>query len=135
MKEAIQKAIEGGYKIPFKNFKYGEHMVYEPVFEGNDLSYREISTDPLFWQALGKAEGWGVTSRKILKICPECKGYGYTVTENDQSMDCYECGNSGKVHDTKLENIGNTWLNHWHRFIDHLAEGKDADGFFNEILK
>jgi hypothetical protein len=27
------------------------------------------------------------------------------------------------------------WFYHWHRFIDHLAEGKDADSFFKELLK
>lgn len=27
------------------------------------------------------------------------------------------------------------WLEYWHNFIDHLAEGKDADSFFNELLK
>ena len=27
------------------------------------------------------------------------------------------------------------WLYHWHRFIDHIAEGKKPDEFFNELLK
>lgn len=27
------------------------------------------------------------------------------------------------------------WQSNWHRFIDHLAEGKDAENFFNELLK
>lgn len=27
------------------------------------------------------------------------------------------------------------WKHHWHRFIDHLAEGKDAESFFIELLK
>lgn len=26
------------------------------------------------------------------------------------------------------------WLWGWHDFIDHLAEGKDADSFFNKLL-
>lgn len=26
------------------------------------------------------------------------------------------------------------WLFHWHRFIDHLAEGKDAESFFESLL-
>jgi hypothetical protein len=25
------------------------------------------------------------------------------------------------------------WIDHWHRFIDHLAEGKDAESFFASI--
>jgi hypothetical protein len=24
----------------------------------------------------------------------------------------------------------NAWRFHWHRFIDHLADGKDAESFF-----
>lgn len=25
------------------------------------------------------------------------------------------------------------WKNEWHRFIDHLAEGKDAESFFESL--
>ncbi len=27
------------------------------------------------------------------------------------------------------------WHFQWHRFIDHLISGKDAESFFNELLK
>jgi hypothetical protein len=27
-----------------------------------------------------------------------------------------------------------TWLTEWHRFIDHLAKGKDAESFFKELV-
>ena len=27
------------------------------------------------------------------------------------------------------------WKDEWHRFIDHLASGKSADSFFEELLK
>jgi len=27
------------------------------------------------------------------------------------------------------------WLMFWHRFIDHLAEGKDAESFFQSLYK
>jgi hypothetical protein len=26
-----------------------------------------------------------------------------------------------------------SWFSHWHRFIDHLAEGKDAESFFKDL--
>jgi hypothetical protein len=29
----------------------------------------------------------------------------------------------------KWEDV-NSWRFHWHRFIDHLADGKDAESFF-----
>lgn len=28
----------------------------------------------------------------------------------------------------------NSWSDEWHNLIDHLAEGKDIDSFFNELL-
>jgi len=27
------------------------------------------------------------------------------------------------------------WLFEWHRFIDHLAEGKDIESFFTSLIK
>ncbi len=36
--------------------------------------------------------------------------------------------------DFKTETKG-SWKHNWHMFIDHLAEGKDADSFFKELLK
>lgn len=44
MEKAIQKAIEGGWKGS------KEHSIQYPEYA------RE---DPLFWQTLGKAMGWG----------------------------------------------------------------------------
>lgn len=44
MKNAIQKAAEGGYKVNSKYIEMEEAKSY-------------ILLDPLFWQALGKAEG------------------------------------------------------------------------------
>jgi hypothetical protein len=38
-------------------------------------------------------------------------------------MDC-DCG---------VGNDLDAWLHHQHRFIDHLAEGKDAESFFAEL--
>lgn len=27
-----------------------------------------------------------------------------------------------------------TWASHWHRLIDHLAEGKDIESFFEQLI-
>lgn len=80
MKEAISKAIEGGY--PWKGrgrLKIGAGREYQ------------ILLDPLFWSSLGKALGWRET------IIP-------------------------------------MWIQKWHDFIDHLAEGKNAESFFTALL-
>lgn len=33
----------------------------------------------------------------------------------------------------KWEDV-NAWRFHWHRFIDHLAEGKDVESFFASLV-
>ena|SRR3990167_3010575 len=62
METAIKKAIEGGYR---KGHIWGvENNIYILQNEKGDrygtLFVEQILLDPLFWQALGKAEGWGV---------------------------------------------------------------------------
>lgn len=52
MKQAIQKAIEGGYKC------VESEVLADGVWA--DLFRKAILLDPLFWQALGKAMGWGM---------------------------------------------------------------------------
>jgi hypothetical protein len=79
MKEAIKKAIEGGYNV-------------KSYCENTSCNDSHALYDPLFWQALGKAEGW--------------KG-----TEEEPR-----------------------WAEEWHSFIDHLAEGKDIELYFTNLL-
>jgi hypothetical protein len=62
------------------------------VFKGVDA----MVLDPLFWQSLGKDQGWA---------------------DSD-----------------KYDDYQKHWLYFWHRFTDHLAEGKDAESFFQELL-
>ncbi len=102
MKEAIQKAIEGGYKdFQFDDMENATFVVekishYEYKIWGywkddiKDYTYTDIRTlflDPLFWQALGK-------------------------------------GNKMFY-----------WKHQMHSFIDHIAEKKDPEEFFKELLK
>ena len=104
MKEAIQKAIEGGYnKFPgSKGFKLKDDIL---VKWDEGQVHNHFLLDPLFWQCLGKALGWNQTKR--------IKFHKWNDTYDD--MSCPE------------------WKYHWHRFIDHLAEGKDADSFFKTL--
>ena len=88
METAIKKAIEGGYD--------GHGL----TLDSGAVIYDRFLLDPLFWQCLGKAEGW--------------------IDE------MYEYTNE---HDIP------GWHVKWLLFIDHIAEGKDIDSFFNELLK
>lgn len=101
MKEAIQKAIEGGWrpknwdKTDIDDFGFSQETI---------LSHEVILLDPLFWQALAKVEGWQEKTDRILGT-----EIGFSPAEL-------------------------TWKYHWHRFIDHLAEGEDAESFFTDLL-
>lgn len=107
MKEAINKAIEGGYAkyMPFysrEDDRARPNVFRErnPIFE-RELSDAEVTSEPIFWQALGKQQGWPTGKENI-------PGFIYE----------------------KLN-----WLGRWHSFIDHLAEGGSVDKFFEDLLK
>lgn len=98
MEKAIEKAIDiGGYEVPAWALVGWER--------GTKYQWRSFLIDSLFWQALGKAEGWQEKTDKILGT-----EIGFSPPEL-------------------------TWKYQWHRLIDHLAEGKDAESFFTNLLK
>lgn len=94
MKEALQKAIEGGLKDT-------EYTVKSTMINA-------FLCKPEFWESLGGGLGWSKYA-----TCIRC-----------DRQDC------DHVDGYRLK-----WLANWHRFIDHLAEGKDAESFFVELLK
>ena len=71
---------------------------------GEEKPIEAAFLDPSFWQALGKARGW-----------PTFSPTGY--------FDNYE---------DDLEDF--SWKVHWRHFIDHLANGKDAERFFEKLV-
>lgn len=96
MKEAIQKAIEGGWDI---------HWVHAVgISEVAERHSERVLLDPTFWQALGKSLGWKETAQTGL----------------------YKDG---------YAQIMSGWKYNWLLFINHLAEGKDPDDYFNQLLK
>lgn len=108
IQEAIEKAIEGGWKHPFTGLPAFRAPTEEWLKE-NWRKYAHIFLDPLFWQSLGKAMGWGWR-------CSYCNGhFDKEKGHND----------GGKLYPEANKK--------WHRFIDHLAEGKDAESFFETL--
>jgi len=64
IKKAIKKAIGSGFKL--------QEIHLEETAWGAAMSYPHILLDPLFWQCLGKAEGWdGYTDMKYIE-CRTC---------------------------------------------------------------
>lgn len=106
MIQAIEKAIEGGWKAfgiitnasemneeSFKNF-WG--------YLDRERRWQEIALDPTFWQALGKSCGWGKCAQ----------GYHIHICE-----------------------ALNRWQREAHRFYDLILTGGDTEKFWEEILK
>lgn len=91
MKEAIKKAIEGGYQPPLEDIPNGINQAWINHF---------CVLNPNFWKALGKHQGW------------------------EEDVD--------KFDDKHL--VGKQYLSYWHLFIDHIAQEKNIDDFFNNLL-
>jgi len=70
-----------------------------------EYAQSQLWIDPLFWLALSKARDWKVTDY--------CFGCGYDEGSTDNTP---------------------VWKVKWHRFIDHLADGKDAESYFKSLL-
>ena len=117
MEQAIQKAIEGGYDVK-KSLGIPKNVEANyPIEQVGANMWRVCTSDPLFWQALGKAMGWPEVSHFREEI----------ITTFDKEQN--------KVVSQATSNSYNMSVYHWHRFIDHLAEGRDADSFFANLLK
>lgn len=107
-KEAIEKAIEGGWcknygngKPPFKH-GVGRDAVTILYNEGGPIQtyyYAQIALDPTFWQALGKSCGW------------------------DKNASVYS-------HTTMTQ-----WQQAAMQFYDLILTGGDTEKFWAEILK
>jgi hypothetical protein len=69
----------------------------------------QIWLDPLFWQSLGKAMGWNVSEPQVTRSKVGIEGGEF----------------KGYVH--------NGYVVHWIDFVEHLAEGKDAESFFETL--
>lgn len=124
LKQAIEKAIEGGWKL--KHYEKYEQkpkflvaerkangsVLYNPYwFEMHIITtYRDnkpltqiemvrielVLLDPSFWQSLGKAMGWGEEKKVGMNWV-----YGY--------------------------------IYHWHSLIDHLVDGESIESYFEKL--
>lgn len=111
LETCIREAVEkGGYFPTYINQYHtdgGKEKRKTPLYIAQELIHsienEVIFLDPLFWQALGRARGWAM-------------------------------GGTGRMYHDEY-GVGGypsmfVWQEKWHRFIDHLAEGKDAESFF-----
>jgi hypothetical protein len=126
---AIEKAnydaqVLGGYTTGF---------MYDRLAKIDPLGAMEVLwMDRRWWQALGKAREW--VGEKIRM----CVGCGVALKWNEQPdmegrHNLRRNGEQVGCGSDIIEYEGQ-WLIEWHRYIDHLSEGKDAESFFKSLL-
>ena len=133
--QIIEKAIEGGYTEYYRNVSAKQITAEEArksLFDYERYTNEKILLDPLFWQSLGKALGWGE-----VKPCPSCDGgrkefcdFHDPITHQNYPTTCGVCNGEGYY---PSERSDDNWKEHWHLFIDHLIAGKSIESFFEEF--
>lgn len=117
IEQAIRDAVRAGWKERHGDSHWSDTTNQKKVYRDT------IFLDPLFWSALGKVWGWG-----LVNDCPRCRHY-YPYADK-------VCrGDGTKFSEATLVKVSGDWKERWHRFIDHLIEGRDAESFFAEIYK
>lgn len=123
--QAIKKAIEGGWNnkqtansIPITKSNFEAQM----VLLGN--LYVAWFLDPSFWRSLGNALGWNEH-----EIIIHHKARMVTVVTRPGGSRTFKV----PAHDVRRKIKNARWKKEWHRFIDHLAEGKTVEIFFESL--
>lgn len=152
MEKAIKKAIEGGYEneqinaqrmVGVKEIKVKTNGFGTVAFTAEDGGTRslfcrreEIVCDPLFWQALGRACGWGgeITTTKTGKEYGERFCLHCSISTQIQPPKETGCNHIHyPEYCTVCEKKNITWQKQWHNFIGHLIAGKDINSFFETL--
>ncbi len=118
MKEALEKAIEGGWKPKdLKSSKTARFpsWVKQAVLNRSKFFERYL-LDPLFWQGLARARG------KIDEKWPNGEMRCKNVRGRCESVYC-EYGGYEDPYDPEYE------------MIRHINKGGDLDSFFKQLLK
>lgn len=133
MNEAIKLAIEKGGYEPFKSFhmEYCKQVHYmdgqlvvEPGAGGTATRlYLAITQDPAFWQALGRALGWG---KHVGEFVP-----GKMYETNSQ----WEWDIVQHPWQHKIEEGTEKWLYHALRYFELVLTQGDTEAFWKDLLK
>ena len=106
LQEVITKAIEGGFSSQVA-IEHVEDLKSHKTLTIHDYGWVFVRED--FWQSLGKAMGWNVSEPQVTRSKVGIEGGEF----------------KGYVH--------NGYVVHWIDFVEHLAEGKDAESFFESL--
>jgi len=111
----IEDAIAGGYRKENPDFSAPQSLAL-------------LLLDPLAWQAVGKTRGWEDGSR-----IPELERQITEWKEKERNArgeyDYWGCVGAREKAEEELKRIKRARPYHfyWHRFIDHLADGKTIE--------
>lgn len=105
--QAIDKAIEGGWKFPTD---------IDAVWW---MRWEVISLEPSFWQALGEVLGWGWQPFHLCKL--------NNIERKGLAQHCQFCDGEGRN--------GLWWKDVALRFYNLVLIGGDTEKFWQEILK
>jgi hypothetical protein len=107
----LQKALDGGWKPSSVRRMTLAFLLVGPRSKAGETTHRPylamFALDPAFWRGLGKALGWD-------------ESYFFRTASG---------------HDLAVYETNEAWKLNWHRFIDHLTEGKDPLTFWDDLLK
>lgn len=140
---AIRDAVDGGWRVfapsnePIRVHDTGTWPMIHGTSPSGVIKLWPLASaflDAAFWQSLGKARGW----KTMLK---NKHSFAEIELKMRDAISCFEHGNIATGHllleqskmlsEQFLEQEG--WDYHWHRFIDHLASGGDAESFFQSL--
>lgn len=146
IEQAIKKAIEkGGYDC--KEAECRHRLMADESgcpFGFHYPEWQVITSDPLFWQAL--SEGIGLNKAdtgdmgKFVTVneqaTPTGNEWSVRITSIEKDVARVKYGMAfHKFRMVDLEKQGDDWwIKPWYRFIEHLAENKDPNSFFKELL-
>jgi hypothetical protein len=114
--EAMTGAVKEGYHVSscdgiamYYSGADTEWSVWTRTDNDSSLMVRveESFLDPCFWQALGRTLAW------------------------DHAIKTLHVVDNGRP--TMVTTTGQSWLSHWHSFVDCLAEGKTPEDFFAQL--
>ncbi|MDP2629969.1 MAG: hypothetical protein Q8P56_01025 [Candidatus Uhrbacteria bacterium] len=121
IQEAITKAIEGGWN---------KEKHWRPI-DTPDSNRARMFLDPYFWQSLGKALGWsGEKIRMCIGCGVSCKNSEVTAYGKHKG---WWNGQKWTGCDSDIYEYDGQWLIEMHRLIDHLAEEKSIESFFEQL--
>lgn len=122
--EAIKRSIEGGYRCHDKLCARNETTTrYSNEVEHIQASIYQTLFDPNFWRCLGITDGWKIYT------WTSWKGWDEHWIEYPTDNEAYNPPSENAYCQRHI-----TSVMYQHRLIDHLAQDKSIESFFEELL-